>query len=85
MLRIKTTKQIQNTVVLDYSSYLLYPENAITFWCNKRQASDLLLKICFNPIFCKLNDISMRIIDGTYIIDITTKTEFTIDADEVLE
>lgn len=84
-LKIRTTEQVTNTVVLNCINYVFSDGMHLMFMCNKRQASDILIKIAMNPIFSKIDDISVYKRLDTYFIELIPTEPFKISLSGVLE
>lgn len=84
-LKIRTTEQITNTAVLSCVNYVFSDGMHLMFMCNKRQASDILIKLAMNPIFSKIDDISVYKRLDTYFIELIPIEPFKISVSGVLE
>lgn len=84
-IKIKTTSNICNTVVLDCMEFIFNDSTHVMFICNKRQASDILIKLSMNPIFSKLEDITAYKRLDAYFIEITATEPFQLSVSGVLE
>lgn len=85
MLKIRTTENVTNTVVLNCTNYVFSDGMHLMFMCNKRQASDILIKLAMNPIFSKIDDITVYKRLDTYFIELIPTEPFKISLSGVLE
>lgn len=78
MLKIKTTKDRENYVTLDYKAMCITDEGVVTFWGDYRQITDIIIKLCFNTIFLKINNMELTRKLDTWVLDITPINKFEI-------
>lgn len=78
MVKIKTTKDGDNYVNLCFKSMHITDDGVVTFWGDFRQITDIIIKLCFNSIFLKINNMELTRHLDTWTLDITPIDKFEI-------